>query len=738
MSVKIGINGFGRIGRNFFRAAKQLGPDFDFVAVNDLGDAATMAHLLKYDSVHGRYPGEVGLGANGLVIDGDELRVLAERNPADLPWKELGAEIVIESTGIFTDRDKAAAHLEAGAQKVIISAPAKDEDLTVVLGVNDDAYDPANHHVISNASCTTNCVAPMAKVLDDAFGIEQGFMTTVHAYTNDQSILDLPHKDLRRARAAAVNIIPTSTGAAKATGLVLPHLKGKLDGMAMRVPVPDGSVTDLVATVSREVTVDEVNAAFAAAADEGPLAGKLVYTEDPIVSSDIVGSPASCTFDASATMVMGNVVKAVGWYDNEWGYSSRLVDLAATRRGEALTRGGPVLAVTLRTLDDLGDVAGSRVFVRADFNVPLDAGAVADDARIVATLPTIRELRERGASLVLASHLGRPKGEVHDDLRLAPVGARLAELLGEPVATLAETAPSELPDDPVVLLENLRFDPGEEANDPAFAGRLADLADAYVDDAFGAAHRAHASVSALPELMLASGRPAVAGRLMQREVEVLSRLLRRSGAAVRRDPRRGEGQRQARGDRVLDRPSRRAADRRGDGVHPDRRRGRRDRRRASANGIGSRRCAPRAPARASVACSSRCRRTWSPPPRSRATAERRTVPAAEIPRGMMGLDIGPKTVEAYARIIADAKTILWNGPMGVFELEPFSAGTRGVATAIAHADAFSVVGGGDSLLAVKQAELADAFDHLSTGGGASLEFLEGRALPGITILEDRP
>ncbi|HVF08503.1 MAG TPA: type I glyceraldehyde-3-phosphate dehydrogenase [Actinomycetota bacterium] len=329
MSVKIGINGFGRIGRNFFRAAKQLGMDFDFVAVNDLGDAATMAHLLKYDSVHGRYPGEVSVGTNGLVIDGDELRVLAERNPADLPWKELGAEIVIESTGIFTDRDKAAAHLEAGAQKVIISAPAKDEDLTMVLGVNDDAYDPASHHVVSNASCTTNCVAPMAKVIDDAFGIEHGFMTTVHAYTNDQQILDLPHSDLRRARAAAVNIIPTSTGAAKATGLVLPHLKGKLDGMAMRVPVPDGSVTDLVATVSREVTVDEVNAAFRAASESGSLAGKVVYTEDPIVSSDIVGSPASCTFDASATMTMGNVVKAIGWYDNEWGYSNRLVDVAA-------------------------------------------------------------------------------------------------------------------------------------------------------------------------------------------------------------------------------------------------------------------------------------------------------------------------------------------------------------------------------------------------------------------------
>jgi len=329
MTVKIGVNGFGRIGRNVYRAARKRGVDLEFVAVNDLGDAKTMAHLLKYDSVHGRFAGEVSVSEKGLTIDGHELLVLAERNPADLPWKELGVQIVLESTGIFTDRERAAAHIEAGAQKVIISAPAKNEDITVVLGVNDDAYDPATHHVISNASCTTNCVAPMAKVLDDAFGIQQGFMTTVHAYTNDQQILDLPHSDLRRARAAGVNIIPTSTGAAKATGLVLPHLKGKLDGMAMRVPVPDGSVTDLVATLSREVTVEEVNAAFKAASQEGPLAGKIVYTEDLIVSSDIVGSDASCTFDASATMVMGNVVKAIGWYDNEWGYSNRVVDLVA-------------------------------------------------------------------------------------------------------------------------------------------------------------------------------------------------------------------------------------------------------------------------------------------------------------------------------------------------------------------------------------------------------------------------
>jgi len=327
MSIKVGINGFGRIGRNFFRAAKQQGVDIDFVAVNDITNAGTLAHLLKYDSVLGTFPGEVTATETSIFADGDELKVLAEKDPASLPWKELGAQIVIESTGLFTKREAADKHIAAGAEKVIISAPAKGEDITMVLGVNDDAYDPKSHNVISNASCTTNCVVPMAKVLDDAFGIDQGFMTTIHAYTNDQRILDLPHEDLRRARAAAINIIPTSTGAARTTGVVIPHLKGRVDGLAMRVPIPDGSVTDLVATLNREASIEEVNAAYRSAAERGPLAGKLVYTEDPIVSSDIVGSPASCTFDALSTMAMGTMVKVLGWYDNEWGYSHRLVDL---------------------------------------------------------------------------------------------------------------------------------------------------------------------------------------------------------------------------------------------------------------------------------------------------------------------------------------------------------------------------------------------------------------------------
>jgi glyceraldehyde 3-phosphate dehydrogenase len=327
MSVKVGINGFGRIGRNFLRAARQVGADFDFVGVNDITDATTLAHLLKYDSVLGRLDADVTASENGITVDGDELRVFAERDPANLPWKEVGAEVIVESTGLFTERDKAAAHLEAGAQKVVISAPAKGEDITIVMGVNDDRYDPTTHHVISNASCTTNCVVPLAKVIEDAFGIDRALMTTVHAYTNDQNLLDLPHKDLRRARAAAINIVPSSTGAAKATSLALPQLKGKMDGTAMRVPVPDGSVTDLVAILNREVSVDEVNGAYRAAAETDRLKGKLVYTEDPIVSSDIVGSPASCTFDALSTMAIGNLVKVIGWYDNEWGYSNRLVDI---------------------------------------------------------------------------------------------------------------------------------------------------------------------------------------------------------------------------------------------------------------------------------------------------------------------------------------------------------------------------------------------------------------------------
>ena len=326
MAVKVGINGFGRIGRNIMRAA--LGDkDIDFVAVNDLTNAATLAHLLKYDSVLGNLDAKVEARKDAIAVDGDEFKVLSMRDPGQLPWKDLGVEVAIESTGLFTKRDKAQLHLDAGAEKVVISAPATDPDVTLVLGVNDEAYDREEHRIISNASCTTNCVAPLAKVLNDAWGIEVGFMTTIHAYTNDQSILDLPHSDLRRARAAAINLIPTSTGAARAIGLVIPELKGKVDGVSVRAPVPIGSLVDLVVRLGSEVDGDEVNARFAELADNGPLEGILRYSDEPLVSSDIVGSSFSSIFDSDMTMANGNMVKVFSWYDNEWGFSCRMVDL---------------------------------------------------------------------------------------------------------------------------------------------------------------------------------------------------------------------------------------------------------------------------------------------------------------------------------------------------------------------------------------------------------------------------
>ncbi|GDX31563.1 glyceraldehyde-3-phosphate dehydrogenase [Actinomycetes bacterium] len=326
MGVKVGINGFGRIGRNFYRALRASGADIQIVGINDLTDTKTLAHLLKYDSILGRLGVEVLAAEDAIVVDGTTIPVFAERDPAALPWAKVGADIVIESTGFFTDAANAGKHLAAGAKKVIISAPAKGEDITIVMGVNEDKYNPVTDNIISNASCTTNCLAPMAKVLDDSFGIERGLMTTIHAYTNDQSILDYLHSDLLRARAAAINMIPTSTGAAKAISLVLPQLKGRLDGYAMRVPVPTGSATDLTVELKRSASREEINAAIKAAAD-GPLKGILVYTEDPIVSSDVVTDPASCIFDSGLTNVNGNMAKVVGWYDNEWGYSNRLVDI---------------------------------------------------------------------------------------------------------------------------------------------------------------------------------------------------------------------------------------------------------------------------------------------------------------------------------------------------------------------------------------------------------------------------
>ena len=329
MAIRVGINGFGRIGRNFFRAHLQRGGDFEVIAANDVGDVETMAYLLRYDSVLGPLGKEVTAGDGKITVEGQEIQILSERDPANLPWGDLGIDLAVESTGFFTKRDGAEKHLEAGAKKVIISAPATDPDVTVVIGVNDDTYEPESHHIISNASCTTNCVAPMAKIVHDEFGIEQGFMTTIHAYTNDQRVLDLPHEDLRRARAAAINLIPTSTGAARAIGIVMPDLKGKVDGLSMRAPVANGSVVDLVCVVGRETTPEAVNELFRSKADTGNFEGIVRYSGDPLVSTDIQHSAYSCIFDSELTMANGSLVKVFGWYDNEWGYSCRLVDLVA-------------------------------------------------------------------------------------------------------------------------------------------------------------------------------------------------------------------------------------------------------------------------------------------------------------------------------------------------------------------------------------------------------------------------
>ena len=534
--VKVAINGFGRIGRNLFRAAYEAGSELEFVAVNDITDVRTLAYLLKYDSILGRFPGEVAEGDGALVVDGEEIKVLAERDPAELPWEELGVDVVIESTGLFTKREDAGKHLEAGAKKVIISAPATDPDVTVALGVNFDSdYDPETHNIISNASCTTNCLAPVAKVLHESIGIERGLMTTIHAYTADQRLQDMPHKDLRRARAAALNLIPASTGAAKAVGLVLPELNGKLSGMAVRAPVATGSVVDLTFQAARETSVEEINGAIAEAADgaagrdprlhRGP--DRLHrHRQGPALVDLRLGADGRDRRDLRQGLLL--VRQRVGLLEP---LRRARREGARARAGRRLTEHGSFRKASVRE----APVEGARVLARVDFNVPLsgDNGgrAVADDTRIRAALPTIELLRDRGAALVLVSHLGRPEDR-EPELSMAPVAARLAELLGAEVATApgvvgaeVEAAAEALGDGEVLLLENSRYEPGETKNDPELADALARLGEVYVDDAFGAAHRAHATTHGVAERL-----PGYAGLLLEREVRELT--------AVRDDPAR--------------------------------------------------------------------------------------------------------------------------------------------------------------------------------------------------------
>ena len=678
--VKVGINGFGRIGRNLFRAAYEAGSELEFVAVNDITDPGTLAHLLRYDSILGRFPGEVEAREGAIAVDGTEIKVLSERDPAALPWGELGVEVVIESTGLFTKRDDAAKHLEAGARKVIISAPATDPDVTVALGVNFESdYDPEQHNIISNASCTTNCLAPVAKVIHEAVGIDRGLMTTIHAYTADQRLQDMPHKDLRRARAAAINLIPASTGAAKAVGLVLPELNGKLSGMAVRAPVATGSVVDLTFEAGRETSAEEINAAVREAA-EGPLAGILAYTEDPIVSTDIVKDPHSSIFDSEQTAVLeGDFVKVVLLVRQRVGL---LEPLRRARRQGARARARRRLSAELseRGSFDKASVRdapldGARVLARVDFNVPLDEGergpAVADDTRIRAALPTIELLRERGAASVLVSHLGRPKDGPDPALSMAPVAARLAELLGDGGAVGPGRGRAG------GRGGGRAARPGRAAGareQPLRAGR-----DQQRPGAGAGARPARRPLRQRRLRRRAPGarddggrrpRPArLRGAAAGARGARADRGARRPGPAAVRRPRRRQGERQDRRHRPLPRDRRQRADRRRDVLQPS----------FARSGIETGdslveeegiALAGRVLERAEASdCELSLPTDLVLGREFDAATEVRELDGVEVPDGWMGLDVGPRTVETYAGVIGGAGTVFWNGPMGAFELD---------------------------------------------------------------------
>ena len=723
MPVRVGINGFGRIGRNVFRAALEGDADIEWVGINDIADPATLAHLLRYDSTYGPFPGTVEHGDESITVDGHPIRVMAERDPADLPWGDLGADVVIESTGLFTKRDDAAKHLEAGAKKVLISAPAGGEDVTVALGVNfDEAYDKSKHNVISNASCTTNCLAPVAKVLHEAIGIEHGLMTTIHAYTADQRLQDMPHKDLRRARAAAVNLIPASSGAAKAVGLVLPELQGKLTGFAIRAPVITGSRRRL-----HRHGVARHDAGGGQRGVRGRRFGAAAGHPRVHRGADRVDRhhPQPALVDLR--------LRAHAGHGGHHGQGDLLV---RQRVGLLQPRRGRRPAPAVKTLDDV-DVEDKRVLLRVDFNVPLDDGHITDDTRIRAALPTIEELRGRGAKLVLASHLGRPKDR-EPELSLRPAAQRLGELIQAPVQLAPGVVGDEVraeadalrPGD-VLMLENVRYEPGETKDDPALAHGLADLADVYVNDAFGTAHRAHASTEGVAHLVAQHA----AGRLLEREVDTLEGLFKVAPPSPRRGAGRGQGDGQDRRHRPLPRGRRRAPHRRRHGLPVPVRAGPRHRRLASARRTTSSRRAARAGgggalATAASSCRStscsatastpapRCARSTAstcPPAgwawtsaRARPSATRRTSPAPARCSGT-----GPWGRSSSRRSQPARRS--WPRRWRIRRPTPSSAAATAPPRCTASGSPTRVT-------------------HLSTGGGASLELVEGKTLPGVEAL----
>ena len=748
MTVRVGINGFGRIGRSFMRIVLEgRHPNLEVVAINDLTDNKQLAHLLKYDSVWGRFPGEISYDDESITIDGKRIHASAHKDVSDIGWDDHGVDLVVECTGKFKDRDKAEKHLGGSVKKVVLSAPGKDIDGMFVMGVNSDTYDPEQHHIISNASCTTNCLAPVAKVLHEFCGIESGIMTTVHAYTGGQNLVDGPHKDIRRARAAAINLVPTTTGAAKAVTKVIPELEGRLDGFAVRVPVITGSLVDLTFLPSRDVSVEEVNAAVKAAA-AGELSDVLEYTEDPIVSTDIIQSSHSSVFDAELTRKVGKQIKVISWYDNELGLfgATRRHDRPRRRRTERLK------THPMKTLTDLNQFAGQRVLVRSDLNVPMDGTTITDKGRIIASAPTIKSLAQAGARVIVMAHLGRPKGEPDAKYSLAPVAQALAAELGMPVTFAADTVGADaqakagqLADGQVLLLENLRFNKGETSKDDAerraFAQELANLADVYVSDGFGVVHRKQASVYDIATLL-----PHYAGGLVAAEVEVSRQLLenpKRPYVVV------------LGGSKVSDKL----------GVIASLLE------KADTLVIGGGMLFTFLAAQGKKVGASLLEEDQLDTVRGylaqaaergveivlptdivmaekfAADAQHWAVGVDELestPAGAqaMGLDIGPETAQRYAEVIAGAKTVFWNGPMGVFEFPAFAQGTKAVAQALSSANGgveqgrLTVVGGGDSAAAVRALGFSDDdFGHISTGGGASLEFLEGKELPGLSVLD---
>ncbi len=732
MTVRVGINGFGRIGRNFFRAVRASGADIEIVGVNDLTDNATLALLLKWDTILGPLDADVTSTDTSILVGDQEISAFAERDPASLKWGDLGADVVVESTGFFTDGAKARAHIDGGARKVIISAPASNEDFTVVMGVNHEDYDPESHHVISNASCTTNCLAPMAKVLNDELGIVKGLMTTIHAYTADQNLLDNIHKDPRRARAAALNVVPTSTGAAKAIGLVLPELKGKLDGFALRVPVPTGSATDL--TFQACPRDQRRRGQLARRGRSGRTLPEVLHRPDRLLRHR----------DRPGFL---HLRRTADEGDRRPGQGHRLVRqrvglLQPARRPDRARRH---IALTWRASRSLGDVRGKRVLVRSDLNVPLENGRITDDGRIRASVPTIKKLADAGARVLVVAHLGRPDGKPDEKYSLAPVAARLGELLGREVSfatdTVGESAEATvagLADGDVAVLENVRFNEGETSKDEstrgAFAEQLARLADAFVSDGFGVVHRKQASVYDVAKLL-----PHAMGDLVATEIDVLRRLTV--------DPERPY---------VVVLGGSKVSDKLG---VIDNLLGKADKLLIGGGMVFTFLKAQGHEVGKSLLeddqleiCRSYLERAEKSGveivlptdivvdttfPSGDRTPEPQVVAATKIPADALGLDIGPESGAAFAAELLDARTVFWNGPMGVFEVDEFAEGTRAVADALTKVAGLSVVGGGDSAAAVRKLGFDEsAFGHISTGGGASLEYLEGKELPGIAILED--